>query len=82
LIDGLVRLMNSPDDVTGPINIGNPKEFTILELAALVIELTGSHSRICIDRARRTTRANVVRIFPRRTICSDGRSRLRCGKDS
>jgi UDP-glucuronate decarboxylase len=46
LIDGLVRLMNSPDDVTGPINIGNPKEFTILELAELVIELTGSRSRI------------------------------------
>jgi UDP-glucuronate decarboxylase len=46
LIDGLVRLMNSPDDVTGPINIGNPKEFTILELASLVIELTGSRSRI------------------------------------
>src|SRR6516225_4901411 len=46
LIDGLVRLMNSADDVTGPINIGNPKEFTVLELAELVIELTGSRSRI------------------------------------
>ncbi len=38
--------MNSPDEVTGPINIGNPKEFTMLELAAQVIELTGSRSRI------------------------------------
>ncbi len=46
LIDGLVRLMNTPDVVTGPINIGNPSEFTILELASLVIELTGSRSRI------------------------------------
>ena len=46
LIDGLIRLMNSPDDVTGPINIGNPSEFTMLELAALVIELTGTKSRI------------------------------------
>ena len=46
LIDGLVRLMNSSDDVTGPINVGNPQEFTILELASLVIELTGSRSRI------------------------------------
>ena len=46
LIDGLIRLMDSPDDVTGPINIGNPKEFTILELASLVIELTGSRSRV------------------------------------
>ena len=46
LIDGLVRLMNSANDVTGPINIGNPEEFTILELAELVIALTGSRSRI------------------------------------
>ena len=46
LIDGLVRLMKSPDEVTGPINIGNPSEFTILQLATQVIELTGSRSRI------------------------------------
>jgi len=46
LIDGLIRLMNTSHEVTGPINIGNPKEFTMLELASLVIELTNSHSRI------------------------------------
>jgi UDP-glucuronate decarboxylase len=46
LIDGLIRLMNSADEVTGPINIGNPQEFTMLELASLVIELTGTKSRI------------------------------------
>jgi UDP-glucuronate decarboxylase len=46
LIDGLVRLMNTSDDITGPINIGNPTEFTMLELASLVIELTGSRSRV------------------------------------
>lgn len=46
LINGLVLLMNTPDHVTGPINIGNPHEFTMLELASQVIELTGSHSRI------------------------------------
>jgi UDP-glucuronate decarboxylase len=46
LIDGIVRLMDTSDDVTGPINIGNPTEFTILELASLVIELTGSRSLI------------------------------------
>jgi UDP-glucuronate decarboxylase len=46
LIDGLIRLMNSADEVTGPINIGNPKEFTMLELASLVIELTGTKSRV------------------------------------
>jgi UDP-glucuronate decarboxylase len=46
LIDGLVRLMQTADDVTGPINLGNPVEFTMLELAKLVIELTGSRSKI------------------------------------
>jgi UDP-glucuronate decarboxylase len=46
LIDGLIRFMKTPDQVTGPINLGNPKEFTVLQLALLVIELTGSRSRI------------------------------------
>ncbi|MBV9528566.1 UDP-glucuronic acid decarboxylase family protein [Sphingomonas sp.] len=46
LIDGLVRLMNSPEDVTGPINLGNPVEFSMAELASLVIELTGSTSEV------------------------------------
>jgi UDP-glucuronate decarboxylase len=46
LIDGLVRLMGTGDAVTGPINIGNPTEFSMLELASLVIEMTGSRSRI------------------------------------
>ena len=46
LIDGLVRLMNADAGLIGPINLGNPKEFTILELASLVIELTGSRSHI------------------------------------
>ncbi|QYA16583.1 UDP-glucuronic acid decarboxylase family protein [Rhizobium sp. AB2/73] len=46
LIDGLVRLMGTKDEVTGPINLGNPAEFTMLELANLAIELTGSRSAI------------------------------------
>ncbi|MCS6780523.1 MAG: SDR family oxidoreductase [Geminicoccaceae bacterium] len=46
LIEGLVRLMNTPDAVTGPINLGNPGEFTILELARKVIDKTGSRSTI------------------------------------
>ena len=46
LIDGCVRLMSSDDEVTGPINLGNAGEFTMLELAKTVIELTGSRSRI------------------------------------
>jgi UDP-glucuronate decarboxylase len=46
LIDGLVRLMNTPEEVTGPINLGNPTEFTMVELAAKVIELSNSRSRL------------------------------------
>jgi UDP-glucuronate decarboxylase len=46
LIDGLVKLMNTSDEVTGPINLGNPVEFTMLELAKVVVELTGSRSII------------------------------------
>ena len=44
LVDGLIRLMDSPDAITGPINIGNPGEFTIRELAETVLDLTGSRS--------------------------------------
>jgi UDP-glucuronate decarboxylase len=46
LIDGFIRMMESPAELTGPINLGNPGEFTIRELANLVIELTGSKSQI------------------------------------
>jgi UDP-glucuronate decarboxylase len=46
LIDGLVSLMNSPDEFIGPVNLGNPVEFKIHELAQKVIELTGSRSQI------------------------------------
>ncbi len=46
LIEGFVRLMNSPEELTGPVNLGNPGEFTIKELAERVIELTGSSSKL------------------------------------
>jgi UDP-glucuronate decarboxylase len=46
LVDGLMKLMNTDDSVTGPINIGNPGEFTIRELAETVIEMTGSSSKL------------------------------------
>lgn len=46
LVEGLIRLMNSPENVTGPINLGNPGEFTMNELAKLVIKLTGSKSKL------------------------------------
>ncbi|MCB9944429.1 MAG: hypothetical protein H6851_12525 [Geminicoccaceae bacterium] len=46
LVDGLIRLMESPDDITGPVNLGNPTEFSIRELAELVVAKTGSTSDI------------------------------------
>jgi UDP-glucuronate decarboxylase len=46
LVGGLISLMNSPDEVTGPVNIGNPGEFTMLELAEKVIALSGSKSKL------------------------------------
>lgn len=46
LIEGMIRLMNSPDDVTGPINIGNPGEFTIRELAEKVVEMVGADAEL------------------------------------
>jgi UDP-glucuronate decarboxylase len=51
LIEGMVRLMATPDGVTGPINIGNPTEFTILQLASEIIAMTGSRSKI-VHRAK------------------------------
>ncbi|EKV26873.1 dTDP-glucose 4,6-dehydratase [Caenispirillum salinarum AK4] len=46
LVDGLMRFMDSPDELIGPLNLGNPGEYTMLELAQAVIRLTGSTSRI------------------------------------
>ena len=51
LIEGFVRMMNTDDSVTGPINLGNPKEFTIKQLAELVVEMTGSKSKIVYQAA-------------------------------
>jgi len=50
LVDGIVRLMESPAGITGPINLGNPGEFTILELAKKVIDMTGSKSQIVYEK--------------------------------
>ena len=46
MVDALIRMMNSPEDFTGPVNVGNPGEYTILELAEKIIEMTGSKSSI------------------------------------
>jgi UDP-glucuronate decarboxylase len=81
LIDGFVRLMASADDVTGPINLGNPGEFTMLELASLVLDLVGSRSRIVHrplpqddPRQRRPdiSKANDVLGWTPRTALRDG----------
>ncbi len=49
LIEGLIRLMDTPDNFTGPVNLGNPVEFTILELAKKIIDMTGSNSKIILQ---------------------------------
>jgi len=49
LIEGMVRMMNSREEFTGPVNIGNPNEFTITELARMVIRLTGSRSKLIYE---------------------------------
>lgn len=46
LVDGMIRMMNSKSGFTGPVNIGNPGEFTMIELADIIVELTGSRSKI------------------------------------
>ena len=49
LVDALVRLMDTADDFCGPINLGNPAEFTMKQLAELVIDLTGSESQLTYE---------------------------------
>ena len=46
MIEGVIRMMNAPDEFTGPVNLGNPEEVTVLELAEKIIKLTGSQSII------------------------------------
>ena len=46
LVEGLVRMMGAPDDFTGPVNLGNPREFSIRELAEKIVAMTGSRSKI------------------------------------
>jgi UDP-glucuronate decarboxylase len=46
LIEGFVRMMDAPDDITGPMNLGNPVETSVAKLADMIVDLTGSRSRI------------------------------------
>ena len=50
LIEGMIKMMSTPDNFIGPVNIGNPNEFTILELAQTVIKLTNSRSKLIFKR--------------------------------
>jgi UDP-glucuronate decarboxylase len=52
LIDAILKMMDAPDDFPGPVNLGNPDEFTIRQLAELVLELSGSKSRLAQARER------------------------------
>jgi UDP-glucuronate decarboxylase len=46
MVDGIIKMMNSPKGFTGPVNLGNPGEFSILELAQMILKLTKSKSKI------------------------------------
>jgi UDP-glucuronate decarboxylase len=50
LIDGLIKMMEAPDECTGPVNLGNPDEFTVHELAKKVVSIAGSHSKVTLGR--------------------------------
>ncbi len=62
-------MMATPEHVTGPINVGNPTEFTILQLATQVIELTGSRSKIVHRPKPQTIHGSGVPIFQRHRKC-------------
>lgn len=49
LVEGMIRMMNTPDNIIGPVNIGNPNEFTIRNLAEIVIKMTGSKSELVFN---------------------------------
>ena len=49
LVEGIIRMMNNTEDFVGPVNLGNPDEFTIKELAELIVDLTGSASKIVYE---------------------------------
>ena len=55
LVHGMIKMMNGPDDFIGPVNLGNPHEFTILQLAETIIKLTDSKSKIIKKPAVKTT---------------------------
>ena len=75
LIDGLVRLMESDDSVTGPINLGNPTEFSVRELAEQLLAKLGRTQALFWNRCLRTIRGSASRISARHGNCSAGNPR-------
>jgi UDP-glucuronate decarboxylase len=63
LVEGMIRMMNSEPFFIGPVNLGNPNEFTMSELAKKVIELTGSNSKIILCLCLKMTLKNVNQTF-------------------
>jgi len=80
LIDGLVALMQSADEVVGPLNIGNPGEYTILEVAEMVLNLQGDAQKLSSNPCRKTIRRNANLILPLLKTRSDGNPEFRCRK--
>jgi UDP-glucuronate decarboxylase len=72
LVDGLILLMQSRDEVIGPINLGNPGEFTIRRLAEIVIDLAASSSKILHHHCHWTTRSSAVPTSAKPTSYSVG----------
>jgi len=84
LIEGFLALMAAPDEVTGPVNLGNPVETSVGELAELVVALTGSHSSVVyrplpvddpVQRCPDITQARTVLGWEPHTTLSDGLGR-------
>jgi UDP-glucuronate decarboxylase len=82
MVDGLIRLMNAPAEVTGPVNLGNPGEFTMVELAKKVLALTGADSPVEFTRSRPTTRCAASPTSPAPGSPSAGDPPRRWTKDS
>ncbi len=80
LVEGMVRMMMTPAEVTGPVNLGNPGEFTMRELAELVKDITGPPPSSFTGRCRRTTPSSAAPTSPRRPTRSGGSPRCRCAR--
>ncbi len=81
LIDGFLKLMDSPADVTGPVNLGNPHEFTMIELAERVLKLTGAKVKVVHQPLPPTIRSSANPTSPWRAASSAGNRALNWLRD-